>query len=194
MVDLSDDHELIDGLRKGLEDAQVQLLQLYGEPLVRFLQYRFGANVQDAEDVAVETLYRVIERINGFTGSRDDSSHAFRNWVFTIARNKWYDNVRKHKKIAYIDEDDYERLGDSPTPDTFGEPASQVVVLQEALSNLPDKQRLTLSLYYEGRTLTEIADMLDVAPGTVRQWKKRGLEALKKALADHPIFADRLES
>jgi len=192
MVELVDDPKLIDGLRNGLEQAQIQLLELYSEPLVRFLHYTCEANIQDAEDIAVETLYRAIERIDSFKSS-SSSQHSFRNWLFTIAKNMWIDSIRKHNNVSYFGEDDYELM---PSPDAeldSDEANPEIALLHEALSELPSKQKITLLLHYEGRTLSEIAEMFEVPPGTVRQWKNRALKSLREKLQDHPVFAHRLE-
>ena len=64
------------------------------------------------------------------------------------------------------------------------------MVLRQALAELPEMQRLTLLLHYDGRKLTEIAEILNVSPGNVRQWKNRGLKTLSEQLQNHPVFAD----
>jgi RNA polymerase sigma-70 factor (sigma-E family) len=60
------------------------------------------------------------------------------------------------------------------------ERGEQVDRLWQALAALPARQRAVLVLrYYEGLTDTEIAGVLDCAPGTVRSSASRALRALR---------------
>jgi RNA polymerase sigma-70 factor (ECF subfamily) len=59
--------------------------------------------------------------------------------------------------------------------------------MQEALSLLPDGQRLLLELaYYGGLTQTQIAERLDQPPGTVKSRMFAGLAQLRELLAEVP--------
>ena len=61
----------------------------------------------------------------------------------------------------------------------------QVGRLLELLATLPRRQREVLVLrYYADCPEAEIADLLDIAPGSVKTHAHRGLEALRAALED----------
>jgi RNA polymerase sigma-70 factor, ECF subfamily len=180
---------LVAGLRRGDAEAQGQLLSLYGEPLVRFLVAICHVDPVEAEDIAVEALYRAIDRIDSFVGRPDAGLHGFRNWLFTIARNLWRDRLRRQKRIA-------EAIGSEQGSLVIGQPddesesdSSAAQAVREALSVLPEPQRQTLVLHYGGSELQQVAEILGVPPGTVRQWKRRGIAALAEALRDHPALA-----
>jgi len=185
-----DDQTIVDGLLRGDPEAQIQLLQAYAEPLVRFLHYTYPVELADAEDIAVETLYKAVERINSFRGSSPSAQHQFRNWLFTIARNLWIDKTRKAPKTVLLAEDEFERVASKSVAEDDVVASPQIMVLRQALAELPEMQRLTLLLHYDGRKLTEIAEILNVSPGNVRQWKNRGLKTLSEQLQNHPVFAD----
>jgi RNA polymerase sigma factor (sigma-70 family) len=165
----------------------VRLLNLYGEPLVRFLIHVCRVEAVEAEDLAVETLYRAIERVDFFVEKSEKDRHGFQNWLFTIARNLWRDRMRKGQSLTRWD--DFEHLR-APSLETERDATSpRIQAVREALMTLPDSQRLTLILHYGGLRLTEVAEILDARPGTVRQWKRRGIAALARALQDHPALA-----
>jgi RNA polymerase sigma factor (sigma-70 family) len=175
------------GLRRGDPEAQVQLLNLYDGPLVRFLVHVCRVDVVEAEDVAVEALYRAIDRIDSFVEQPGVGQHGFRNWLFTIARNLWRDRMRRRQSLVRIE--DWESLT-VPPPNTEPDTSSPTVeAVREALRELPDSHRLTLILHYGGLKLTEVAEILDARPGTVRQWKWRGITELTRLLKDHPALA-----
>lgn len=186
-----DEQSLITGLRRGDPQAQTALLELYGEPLIRFLIAVCHVNASEAEDLAVETLYRAIERIDSFTEKPGASGNAFRNWLFTIARNLWRDQLRRHKRLVYMD--DMKHIIAPATRNEQGENSPVVQAVREALKTLPDSQRQTLLLYYGGLQLKEVADVLNVTPGTARQWKRRGIAKLTKILKKHPALVHLID-
>jgi RNA polymerase sigma factor (sigma-70 family) len=180
------------GLRRGDPDAQGRLLALYGEPLVRFLVVVCQVDPIEAEDVAIETLYRAIEHIDSFVDKPGTGRHSFRNWLFTIARNLWRDRTRTQPMIFHLE--DMERVPTPPVDLNNGPEAPDVKIVREALKSLPESQRLTLVLHYGGLRLTEVAEVLDARPGTVRQWKRRGINTLARRLKAHPALEHLLES
>jgi RNA polymerase sigma factor (sigma-70 family) len=187
---IGDVQALVASLRKGDPDAQGQLLNLYGEPLVRFLVTVCRTDLAEAEDLAIETLYRAIDHIDSFVEKPTSGPHSFRNWLFTIARNLWRDHMRREWRVANSTIEELDFLAPSlhelgVEPDTIS-PAVQAV--REALTKLPDPQRLTLVLHYGGLQLKEVAQVLGVQPGMVRQWKRRGVAALAKLLREHPAL------
>lgn len=53
------------------------------------------ANREMAEEITQETFVKALKSINSFDGAKD-----IRTWLFTIAKNTFYDHYRKQKKIA----------------------------------------------------------------------------------------------
>lgn len=182
-----DEQDLIAGLRRGDHQAQAALLDLYGEPLLRFLVAVCHVNIVEAEDLAVEALYRAIERIDAFTDRPGASRKAFRNWLFTIARNLWRDQLRRDKRLVFID--DPSHLKAFPVNNEQSDNSRVIQVVREALKTLPSSQRETLLLHYGGLQLREVADILGEPAGTVRQWKRRGIAELTKILKSHPALS-----
>lgn len=183
MTSLDNDELLVTRLKNGDQEAQEDLLTKYGTVLLRFIIFVLRADEQEAEDIAVETLYKAIERIDSFE-FRQSSPNGFRNWLFQIAKNHFYDQRRLEYELQPVDE---ETLIISPIVDTEGI-SEQIRAVREAVDTLPERQRMTLILHFNGWHLNEIADHYDVKPGTVRQWKARGLTALTKILEVHPAL------
>ena len=71
----------------------------------------------------------------------------------------------------------------SPNPETIYEERELVADLTKAVALLPDKDRLVLSLYYyEGLTLKEIGQVLEVSESRVCQLHARALLRLRQLL------------
>jgi RNA polymerase sigma-70 factor (ECF subfamily) len=185
--EIMSDEVLVEGLRRGSSEAYAQLWQKYGDHLIHFLQ-SLGADPDDAADAAVDGVARAVEKIDQFDPQKAKGRSPFRNWLFTIARHLWHDQQRKRKNIVYFD-DEFRDTSLSPTTDETPTPIAEA--LNHALSMLPDNQRQTVTMhFYDNLPLSQIAQLMGVPEGTVRQWKKRALAALQSALQDLPIFAD----
>jgi RNA polymerase sigma factor for flagellar operon FliA len=73
----------------------------------------------------------------------------------------------------------------SPNPESIYEERELVADLTKAVAQLPDKDRLVLSLYYyEGLTLKEIGRVLEVSESRVCQLHARALLKLRLLLRD----------
>lgn len=60
--------------------------------------------------------------------------------------------------------------------------------LSQAISELPERERLVLALYFkEGFDLTEVASVLEVSPSRVSQLKARAISRLRTALRWHQV-------
>lgn len=70
-------------------------------------------------------------------------------------------------------------------PDTLPAPSPEEKEELEELWSLPPEERAAIHLfYYEGYSTDEIAQMTDVAPGTVRSRLSRARERLRRLLSD----------
>lgn len=56
--------------------------------------YSLSKYPHEAEDIAQETMLKAISNISSFDGRKD-----IRAWLFTIARNIFYNKKRKDKRI-----------------------------------------------------------------------------------------------
>jgi RNA polymerase sigma-70 factor (ECF subfamily) len=62
--------------------------------------------------------------------------------------------------------------------------------MYEAVAELPDKLRVAIHLhYYEGYSLKEIADILDIAPSAVSMRLTRAKEILRKRFVGGSSYA-----
>ncbi len=191
MVDKTqNDESLVEALRTGSKEGHAQLWLNYGGKLIRFLQ-SLGADPDDASDAAVTAVARAVEKIDQFDAKKGTGKAPFRNWLFTIARRAWHDQQRKQKRLVPLNDE----LDHSYLPVADEPPVAVADALNQALSDLPDNQRQTIIMhFYDDLPLSHIAQLMGVPEGTVRQWKKRGLSALKSSLKDLTIFADLVDS
>lgn len=81
-----------------------RLYELYFKDVYRYI-YSKSNNVSISEEIAQETFYRALEKIEGF-----DERNDIRAWLFVVARNTYYSYCRKHKRI--INEEELHNLPD----------------------------------------------------------------------------------
>jgi RNA polymerase sigma-70 factor (ECF subfamily) len=135
---------------------------VHADALYRYA-YRLAGDRQTAEDLVQESLVRALQ---AFGGVRPDTQH--RAWVFTILRNTFLSQLRKHR----------EEVVEDPEPAALDASPEGVLELrggglgdevQKALDRLPESQRTALVLCdVEGMTYEEIAQVMTCPVGTVR--------------------------
>jgi RNA polymerase sigma-70 factor (ECF subfamily) len=154
-------------VQAGSESALGTLVERWRSPLFGFLARR-GAD--DADDLFQETWLRVVR-----ARRRYDPGRRFSTWLFQIANNLCRDRFRR-SAVA--------RRGRAAYAEHPAAPASAPDVrldLERRLGALPDRLREVLVLrYYRDLGEREIAELLEIPPGTV----KSRLHAAVRALRD----------
>jgi RNA polymerase sigma-70 factor (ECF subfamily) len=127
--------------------------------------------------------------------SRFDGRAAFSTWAYRVATNACLDELRRRSRRPVTGVDDAVLEGAPRTGgsrhDLAGEVADRLDV-DAALATLSPEHRAAVVLR-DLCTLdyAEIAEVLDIPPGTVRSRIARGRAALADALAGNPAAPDR---
>lgn len=154
----------------------------YFAPRVKSYLIRTGSDSGQAEEVVQEVMVAVWRRAETF----DPTQASAATWVFTVARNKRIDMIRKERRPT-IDTDD-------PTVPASVVPvaadASDKVVgdrqtaarLKVAIEALPAEQRRLVELaYYDDKPHSQIAEECHLPLGTVKSRIRLALARLRKA-------------
>ena len=149
----------------------------------------------DAEDLVAEAVTKAWTSIDSL-----DDRERFRPWLFRILHNTFISDYRKQsvrpQEASYnageCDDDDLVTLLNEQSDDFlvwWSNPEREFFndllgeQLLDALDQLPEAFRTVVILVnVEGFTYDETAEVLGVAPGTVRSRMKRGRTLLQKAL------------
>jgi len=149
----------------------------------------------DAEDLVAEAVTKAWTSIDSL-----DDRERFRPWLFRILHNTFISNYRKQSirpvEASYnageCDDDDLVTLLNEQSDDFlvwWSNPEREFFndllgeQLLDALDQLPESFRTVVILVnVEGFTYDETAEVLGIAPGTVRSRMKRGRTLLQKAL------------
>ncbi len=176
---MATDFELLTGWRDGDKAAGSALFERHFESLRRF--FRTKAPINEVEDLVQRTLLACLESVTNFRAEAQ-----FRTYLFTIARRELYDFIerRTRDKIGKgLDEtvSSIRDLGISPSRAALA--SQEQALVAEAMSNLAVDFQVTLELYYwEQIRGPELAQILGIAPATVRTRLHRARTALREAL------------
>jgi RNA polymerase sigma-70 factor (ECF subfamily) len=152
-------------------------------PRLRRFARTLARNPHDADDLAQGTIERALRSAAQWRAPAGSSPEqletAVRCWLFGIMKNAWIDNRRanqRERSLFVADE----------TADA-GDQASLAMEdrmsLDSAMEQLPDEQRLAVSLVLvEGLSYQEAAIVLDVPIGTVTSRLARGRAQLARWL------------
>lgn len=165
---------LTDEATRGCKSAFGELTEHFYPRLVSFLFKRLG-HIQDAEDVAAETLTRAWNQLAKF-----DSRYQFSTWLYTIARRQAIDFHRRESRGPARDH--------SPeVTEQLAAPAPRRIddgnIWAQANAFLSDEQYSVLWLKYgEELSIAEISKALDKSQVSVRVTLHRARKLLAKRL------------
>jgi len=163
------DEDLMEAVASGDESALTALIDRYAASVHAYL-LRHSGNRDDADDLLQETWVRVAR-----SAKRFDTTRRFRSWVYGIATNLARDRFRRR----VTRERALRELSAHP-PATPGTDAVDRSELREHIAELPENMRAVLLLrYYEGMSEAEMAEALDVPPGTVKSRLHAALRKLR---------------
>ena len=153
-----------------------RLFRTYNAQLVRYLTRRLGDS-DLAEEVAQETFVRAM---------RQDEITNERAWLFAVATNLLRDAARRQererKHLTLLAAESRERSEDADVEaDLSVERLRQSAVARRALGELGDRDRSALLMKEEGLSYPEIAEALDLSPGSVGTTLARARRRLVEA-------------
>lgn len=134
-------------------------------PRVKAYLMRLGAQAGQAEDLTQDVMVTVWRKAALF----DERQASAATWIFTIARNRRIDAIRRTRRPE-IDPNDPLFVPDAePQPDAVLVTAEREDRLRAAMAKLSDDQRaLLVQAFYDGKSHSEIAAATRLPLGTVK--------------------------
>lgn len=143
-----------------------------------FASRLLGGDRAEAEDVTQEAMLRLWKQ----AGQWRQGEAKVTTWLYKVVSNLCTDRLRKRRSVNI---DAIEEPADDRQSAVDGLiEADRAAALQAALMQLPDRQRIAVSLrHLEGASNPEIAEILDISVEAVESLTARGKRALAAALA-----------
>ena len=174
-----DERELVIRVQHGNREAYDELARRYARRAFA-VAYRILRHKQDAEDLVQDAFMAALDGIRSF-----DATRPFAPWFFKIVVNRALNaaNARSTREhyVSVI-----HRRNDNPVV-IETDPAERSEIrtrFRSAIDALPRHQRLIVELAdIDGRSSSEIGEMLDLPRGTVRWHLHEARKTLRVALA-----------
>jgi RNA polymerase sigma-70 factor, ECF subfamily len=148
------------------------------------LAYRMCGRRPLAEDIVQEAFLSLWRSGTSYDRARG----SVRSWVLSAVHNRAVDQLRRAGAKAGRDVHDdgiTERLPAREATDAEVERRDEAGRVRGALGELPTDQRQVIELaYFGGLTHSQIAEMLDLPPGTVKGRMRLGLTKMRQALGE----------
>ena len=145
-----------------------QLVRKYQSSVRRFFLNQTLGDEQLSDDLAQETFIKAYVNITKFKGIS-----SFSTWLFRIAYNVFYDDVRSKKQTSDIDSQEVARIS------AFSGDAGLKMDIYQALSQLKEEERTCITLQLiDGQPIDKISDITGMPQNTVKSHLKRGKDKL----------------
>jgi len=157
----------------GDRDALAELIKRYEKPL-RYFLCRLLDDAHTAEDIFQETWLTVIRRMHTLR-----QLDAFAVWLYRIARNKVYEQLRR--KTVTFELDENIAIGNDTQGDMFS--AEDAAEVHRCLKLLhPEHKEVLILRFLEQMSYEQIAQVLDCNPGTVKSRIHYAKHALREKM------------
>lgn len=173
------------GFVKGHEKSFETIFHQYYTTLVSFAM-RFGLKEMEAEDVVIETMYHFWEirkEIKSPAALHVLFYTSVRNRVLTLLRD-----IRNHNRII---EENWDKLLELETERAFYELIRREEmgrIWSCAIEELPPQCKQVVLRLLEGKTVVEIAHEMSVSVNSVKTYKLRAVEILRRLLKNYPYL------
>lgn len=170
--------KLIKKAQKGNDKAFLALFQQYEQDIYR-TAFVYVKNQNDALDVVQETAYRSFKSIKTLKEPK-----FFKTWLMRIAISCAIDLLRKQKNVVRL----------KPNYDEFitadeHEDIDLEITIRDLVEQLNEEEKSVIILrFYEGMTIKEVSESLDLPLGTAKTILYRALKKLRKDLKGDGVY------
>lgn len=166
----------------GDRGAAGTLYEHYYRDIYSYIFYRVN-NTSTAEDLSAEVFVRMIRHLPGFL----DQGKPFISWLYSLAKKVIQDYQRDRVKLISAKHISGDPSNGRSAPNTgrpmpsWDQPA--LGCFQKALQHLTDSHKeIIIHRFVEGRSVKDIADLINQSEGAVKTMQLSALKSLEEAL------------
>jgi len=178
-----DINELVERIKEDDREAFMEVTRMY-QRKVFVLAYSYFHNKEDALDIVQETFLRFHQKAHLFKKGRN-----FQNWLLQITKNICIDYYRKYqsKNNEWSREEIIENLPLSSSNHESNHSSSDLKeILSRCLEKLSERQRVIfLMKHYNQLQYNEIAQILNIASGTVKSLHFKAVQNLRTLMSPY---------
>src|SRR5579883_3394140 len=177
--------------RAALEERFTRLVLDHQRRIHRFIYGMVGTE-QLAEDLTQEVFLLAFRALGRLPADANESA-----WLFTIARNRALQELRRRKILRWVplhrpqsDEDDIHPESGKPLADVVADRDR----LRRATAQVPPKDLACLLLSIDGHSYQEVGQITGLTTSAVRARIFRARERLRALLAEDELLRDGREA
>lgn len=154
------------------------LMRQYGNDVLR-TAYMYVKDIHTAEDIFQDVFIKVNQKLSTFEGNS-----SIKTWIIRITINTCKDYLKsawnrrvvpmmEYQEDAIVSETDYDDVEKQDTKE----------LIKKSVLSLPAKYKdVVLCVYFQEMTITEAAQVLNIAEGTAKSRLSRARQKLKSIL------------
>lgn len=166
---------------KTKEQAFKILMKEYQE-VIYFAIRRIVFSHEDANDITQNVLMKIWRYLDRFRGESN-----LKTWITKICVNEALTFIQKKKKMLNLFDDSYtDFMVTSVAEDKYFSPDKIQQLLQQAILQLPEKQRIVFTLrYYDEMPYEEMSKVLDTSVGALKASYHFATKKIEEFLSKH---------
>ena len=174
--------EMVNSARKGNQEAIATLYTQTYQDVYYVIRTMTKVNRETAQDLIQDTYLKAFQRLDQLR-----EAEKFGAWIKKIAINSTVDYIRKNKDVLFSElscdesygEYDLEEDNPSHIPELVLDRQETARILHDILDSLPTGQRAVISMhYFQGKTIKEIAVLMEKEEGTIKAQLNHGRKNL----------------
>jgi RNA polymerase sigma-70 factor (ECF subfamily) len=175
------DNDIIHLLKNDINRGFRLIVEKYSQKLYWHIR-RLVILHEDADDALQNTFMNAWRNIGDF---RNES--AIYTWLYSIATNEALTIINKRKKYKSVPLDDLNSIfNNSPEGSTWFDGDEAQRKLQNAIIQLPDKQRIVFNLkYFDEMTYEEMSSVLNTSEGALKASYHHAVKKIEKILREN---------
>ena len=172
--------QLCRAAQDGDREAASELVQLSYEKVFAYFR-RLCGHEEDAADLTQKTFRKAWLSLSSFQGRS-----SFSTWIHAIAHHVYVDWRRRRSVVDYQTDEWWEAcVAEGPSPFEDAAEREAAHQLYAAVEQLEEDARDVVHLhYYQGLSLKETADVLNIATSTVKYRLREALNDLRTRTAE----------
>jgi RNA polymerase sigma-70 factor (ECF subfamily) len=181
---LDADLALLERWRDGDQQAGQDLLKRHFRSIYRFFDHKCRGEV---DDLVQRTFFQCVRSRDQFRGAS-----SFRTYLFAIARHELYQHLRDVRRDQKLD---FEITSIAEIVTTVGTKLARLQDaerLKAAMRALPVDDQLLLEMHYwHELDSTQLGEILEMPPATVRTRLSRARKTLRAQFGEDSIMAEK---
>lgn len=176
-----DEEDVVRRLHDGstARDAFRQVVDHYGQQMYWQIR-RLVVFHDDANDVLQNSFIKAWNSLPNFRGDSRLST-----WLYKIAYNESISFLQKKKETLSIDDLD-DNLAERLESDTYFDGDETQILLQRAISKLPDKQRTVFNMkYFQEMKYEDMSDILGTSVGALKASFHLAVKKIEQFFEEH---------